>query len=34
MPDLRNLQGAGLYGAIVGKAIYEGRVTAEELAGI
>jgi len=32
MTDLRSLQGAGLYGAIVGKAIYEGRVTAEELA--
>ena len=30
--DLHNLRDAGLYGAIVGKAIYEGKVTLEQLA--
>lgn len=29
--DLRQLREAGLYGAIVGKAFYEGRITLEEL---
>ncbi len=31
MDDLHHLQDAGLFGAIVGKAIYEGKVTLEEL---
>lgn len=32
MEDLHGLRDAGLYGAIVGKAIYEGKITLEELA--
>lgn len=32
MDDLHSLRDAGLFGAIVGKAIYEGRVTLEQLA--
>ncbi|MDG1278574.1 MAG: 1-(5-phosphoribosyl)-5-[(5-phosphoribosylamino)methylideneamino]imidazole-4-carboxamide isomerase [Algoriphagus sp.] len=32
MKDLEELERAGVYGAIVGKAYYEGRVTLEELA--
>lgn len=32
LQDLRDLQEAGLSGAIIGKAIYEGRITIEELA--
>lgn len=31
--DLKALKGAGLYGAIIGKALYEGRISLEELAG-
>nr|WP_321305348.1 1-(5-phosphoribosyl)-5-[(5-phosphoribosylamino)methylideneamino]imidazole-4-carboxamide isomerase [uncultured Sphaerochaeta sp.] len=32
LQDLRDLQEAGLSGAIIGKAIYEGKITIEELA--
>jgi phosphoribosylformimino-5-aminoimidazole carboxamide ribotide isomerase len=32
MQDLEDLQKSGVYGAIVGKAYYEGRVTLEQLA--
>jgi phosphoribosylformimino-5-aminoimidazole carboxamide ribotide isomerase len=32
MQDLRDLRDAGLAGAIIGKAIYEGMITIEELA--
>jgi phosphoribosylformimino-5-aminoimidazole carboxamide ribotide isomerase len=34
MQDLLNLRQTGLYGAIVGKAIYEGRVDAAQLAAL
>ncbi len=32
--DLRQLRAAGLYGAITGKAIYEGKISMEELKGL
>lgn len=33
MEDLEKLRGQGLYGAIIGKAYYEGRITLEQLGG-